>query len=58
MEEDTMLLNYSMHQWTGVDVLHKQGIRGKGAVVAVVDTGIDYTHEAVSHGQPGCSATR
>ena len=40
--------NYSMHQWTGVDKLHAAGIRGKGATVAIIDTGIDYTHKAVS----------
>lgn len=40
--------NYSLHQWTGVDKLHASGIRGKGATVAVIDTGIDYTHKAVS----------
>jgi subtilisin family serine protease len=39
--------NYSMHQWTGVDQLHVQGIRGKGATIAIIDTGVDYTHEAV-----------
>ncbi|KAL9484180.1 hypothetical protein ACSS6W_002969 [Trichoderma asperelloides] len=38
--------NYSMHQWTGVDQLHAQGIRGKGATIAIIDTGVDYTHEA------------
>lgn len=39
--------NYSLHQWTGVDRLHKKGVRGKGATVAVIDTGVDYTHSAV-----------
>ncbi|CAM1503807.1 Fc.00g013980.m01.CDS01 [Cosmosporella sp. VM-42] len=43
----TTKLNYSMHQWTGVDRLHAKGIRGKGATVAIVDTGIDYTHKAL-----------
>ena len=41
--------NYSVHQWTGVDQLHAQGVRGKGATIAIIDTGVDYTHEAVSH---------
>lgn len=41
-------LNYSMHQWTGVNKLHRAGVRGKGAKVAIIDTGIDYTHKAVS----------
>lgn len=39
--------NYSVHQWTGVDQLHAQGVRGKGATIAIIDTGVDYTHEAV-----------
>lgn len=39
--------NYSMHLRTGVDKLHAAGIRGKGATVAIIDTGIDYEHEAV-----------
>lgn len=41
-------LNYSVHQWTGVDTLHTAGYRGKGATVAIIDTGVDYTHKAVS----------
>lgn len=44
--------NYSMHQWTGVDKLHAAGIRGKGVKVAIVDTGIDYTHKAVCLSRP------
>ncbi|KAK3345545.1 peptidase S8/S53 domain-containing protein [Neurospora tetraspora] len=39
--------NYSVHSLTGVDKLHAKGIYGKGAKVAVVDTGIDYKHHAV-----------
>lgn len=39
--------NYSIHHWTGVDKLHAAGIRGKGSTVAIIDTGIDYTHKAV-----------
>ncbi|KAK5995716.1 Thermophilic serine proteinase [Cladobotryum mycophilum] len=47
--------NYSIHRWTGVDVLHTQGIRGKGATVAIIDTGVDYTHEALGGCfGPGC----
>ncbi|KAL7951248.1 peptidase S8/S53 domain-containing protein [Trichoderma barbatum] len=42
--------NYSVHQWTGVDQLHAQGIRGKGVTIAMIDTGVDYTHEAVVAG--------
>jgi hypothetical protein len=40
-------LNYSVHQWTGVDKLHQAGIKGRGVRVAIVDTGIDYSHLAV-----------
>ena len=40
--------NYSVHSWTGVDKAHEAGIFGKGAKVAIVDTGIDYDHPAVS----------
>ncbi|PHH59124.1 hypothetical protein CDD81_3718 [Ophiocordyceps australis] len=40
--------SYSIHRWTGVDQLHKAGLRGHGATVAVIDTGIDYRHEALS----------
>jgi hypothetical protein len=39
--------NNSIHRWTGVDKLHAQGLRGKGATVAVIDTGVDYNHKAV-----------
>jgi subtilisin family serine protease len=39
--------NYSLHRWTGVDKLHAKGIRGKGATVAIIDTGINYNHKAV-----------
>lgn len=46
--EDINAFNYSQHQWTGVQALHKAGIRGKGAKVAIVDTGVDYLHPAVS----------
>ncbi|KAF5022434.1 hypothetical protein F66182_5519 [Fusarium sp. NRRL 66182] len=47
--------NYSIHHWTGVDKLHAAGIRGKGATVAIIDTGIDYTHKALGGCfGPGC----
>ncbi|KAH8174812.1 subtilase family protein [Sarocladium implicatum] len=52
------LLNYSMHQWTGVNTLHSQGIRGMGAKVAIIDTGIDYTHNALGGCfGPGCKVS-
>jgi len=44
---DISARNYSVHETTGVDRLHAQGITGKGVKVAVVDTGIDYRHSAV-----------
>lgn len=39
--------NYSVHAQTGVDKLHEQGIYGEGVVIAVVDTGTQYTHPAL-----------
>jgi subtilisin family serine protease len=42
--------DYNIHKYTGVDQLHAAGIFGKGAVVAVVDTGIDYRHPALGAG--------
>lgn len=45
--DDAAAGNYSVHAFTGVSELHEQGIRGKGATVAVVDTGVDYRHSAV-----------
>lgn len=45
--EDAAGTNYSIHHMTGVDKLHAAGILGQGVVVAVVDTGVDYTHRAV-----------
>ncbi|KAL7932468.1 subtilisin-like protein [Trichoderma chlorosporum] len=53
--QDPKYHNYSVHQWTGVDQLHAQGIRGKGAKVAIIDTGVDYTHKALGGCfGPGC----
>lgn len=39
--------NISVHRWTGVQELHELGVKGKGTKIAVVDTGADYSHEAV-----------
>ena len=41
-------VNMSIHHMTGVDKLHEAGLRGKGVTVAIVDTGVEYTHPAVS----------
>ncbi|KAJ5063596.1 peptidase S8/S53 domain-containing protein [Bipolaris maydis] len=38
---------YSPHVMTQVDKLHAKGITGKGVQIAVVDTGIDYSHPAL-----------
>ncbi|KAJ3205250.1 hypothetical protein HDU67_008940 [Dinochytrium kinnereticum] len=41
----------SIHSLTGVnDVRQKLGLTGKGVKVAVIDSGIDYTHEALGGG--------
>ncbi|KAK7420633.1 hypothetical protein QQX98_002627 [Neonectria punicea] len=48
--EDAAGINMSIHHMTGVDKLHADGVLGKGAVVAVVDTGVDYTHSALGGG--------
>lgn len=45
--DEATSLNYSVHGMTGVDKLHEAGITGKGVTVAVVDTGVDYTHSVV-----------
>lgn len=42
--------NYSYHAMTGVEKLHKAGITGKDATVAVIDTGVNYTHPALGGG--------
>ncbi|KAK8070473.1 peptidase S8/S53 domain-containing protein [Apiospora hydei] len=47
---DAAALNYSFHGMTGVEKLHKEGITGEGAIVAVIDTGIDYRHPALGGG--------
>ena len=48
--------NYTMHRTTGVQKLHAKGIRGKGATVAIIDTGVNYKHEAVM-ANPVCPKT-
>ncbi|XXH05376.1 hypothetical protein Hte_011802 [Hypoxylon texense] len=41
---------YTVHNMTGVDKLHDAGITGKGAVVAIVDTGIQWSHPDLGGG--------
>ncbi|KAK3387888.1 subtilisin-like serine protease [Podospora didyma] len=48
--DDATAGNYSVHAFTGVDKLHASGVFGKGAVVAIVDTGTYYTHPALGGG--------
>ncbi|KAK7738928.1 hypothetical protein SLS63_002265 [Diaporthe eres] len=45
--DDAAASNYSVHGITGVEKLHEDGIFGAGAVVAIVDSGVEYTHPAV-----------
>lgn len=33
---------YTPHTMTGVNKLHNQGFNGKGVIIAIIDTGIDY----------------
>lgn len=45
--DDAAASNYSVHGSTGVETLHEAGIIGEGATVAIVDSGVQYTHPAV-----------
>lgn len=45
--DDAAASNYSVHGITGVEKLHGDGVFGAGAVVAIVDSGVEYTHPAV-----------
>ena len=40
--------NYTTHVASGVEELHKRGAFGKGAVIALLDEGVDYNHPAAS----------
>ncbi|KAI8280876.1 hypothetical protein K4K60_004540 [Colletotrichum sp. SAR11_57] len=48
--DDAAAVNYSVHGLTGVQNLHEDGILGEGAVVAIVDSGVQYTHPALGGG--------
>ncbi|KAJ0161405.1 Minor extracellular protease vpr, partial [Colletotrichum tanaceti] len=48
--DDAAALNYSVHGLTGVEKLHEDGILGEGATVAIVDSGVQYTHPALGGG--------
>ncbi|KAF4896992.1 Minor extracellular protease vpr [Colletotrichum viniferum] len=45
--DDAAAVNYSVHGLTGVQNLHEDGILGEGAVVAIVDSGVQCTHPAL-----------
>ncbi|KAJ4290416.1 hypothetical protein N0V90_010632 [Kalmusia sp. IMI 367209] len=49
-QEDNSTDTFSTHVMTQVDQLRAQGIRGNGIKIAVIDTGIDYTHPALGGG--------
>ncbi|KAM0326773.1 hypothetical protein ACHAQA_006647 [Verticillium albo-atrum] len=50
---------WNPHNDTGVAAAHARGYRGEGFVVAVVDTGIDYTHPSLGGGLgPGFKVER
>lgn len=40
----------TLHSTTGVDVLHEQGINGRGVKIAVIDTGMDYLNPGLGGG--------
>ncbi|RMZ71750.1 subtilisin Carlsberg [Pyrenophora seminiperda CCB06] len=47
--------SFSPHVMTQVDKLHAEGVTGKGFRIAIVDSGIDYTHPALGGCfGPGC----
>ncbi|TDZ30430.1 Minor extracellular protease vpr [Colletotrichum spinosum] len=48
--QNATAIDYDIHHMTGVDKAHAAGVFGKGAKVAVVDTGIWYNHEALGGG--------
>ncbi|KAI0016090.1 peptidase S8/S53 domain-containing protein [Xylariomycetidae sp. FL0641] len=45
--DDAAAKEYDVHGSTGVDRLHELGILGEGATVAIVDSGVQYTHPAL-----------
>ncbi|KAI0383361.1 subtilisin-like protein [Hypomontagnella monticulosa] len=47
---DATAANYSVHGSTGVEKLHQAGIIGEGATIAIVDSGVQYTHPALGGG--------
>ncbi|KAH7309858.1 subtilisin-like serine protease [Stachybotrys elegans] len=50
LSEENAAANWSVHWSTGVDKAHEAGLYGKGATIAIIDSGIDYNHEALGGG--------
>jgi subtilisin family serine protease len=47
--------DFSPHVMTQIDKLHAEGVTGKGFRVAIIDSGVDYTHPALGGCfGPGC----
>lgn len=44
---DTPEASRRLHEMTGVSEMHQKGYFGEGALVAIIDSGIQYTHPAV-----------
>ncbi|PHH90041.1 hypothetical protein CDD83_4667 [Cordyceps sp. RAO-2017] len=51
---------FPAHAMTQVDRLHANGVTGRGIKIAVIDSGVDYTHPALGGGcfGPGCLVAR
>ncbi|KAK8100082.1 peptidase S8/S53 domain-containing protein [Apiospora kogelbergensis] len=48
--DDAKAAEYSFHGMTGVEQLHREGIIGEGATVAIVDSGVYWQHPALGGG--------
>ncbi|KAE8190905.1 hypothetical protein CF328_g5842 [Tilletia controversa] len=47
---------YAPLRMIGADKLHAQGYLGRGQKIAIIDSGIDYTHHALNGGKPDGTA--
>ncbi|RDA84258.1 hypothetical protein CP532_1971 [Ophiocordyceps camponoti-leonardi (nom. inval.)] len=56
LSNKTMMMGPNAHHVSmQIDQLHKKGITGKGSKIAIIDTGVDYTHPALGGCfGPGC----